>query len=188
VLQVFDEHVATSLQHRPLNPLYPSVMTDNLLTDARTQDFAQYVVGTGWNIMKSQGYDMRKKVTYFHSLWGQQHFKYSNMEEHIHNDGVQLVGFYFLDVPEEGCKLVLHDPRPGKIQISLPEEDISKITEATNSIVFDAKPGTLFFTNSWLPHSFTRNGSDKPVKFIHMNISVKDDPNPVVCQDAPVIV
>jgi hypothetical protein len=178
VLPVFDEHIALALQHRELNPIYPSVMTDNLLSDKRTESFAQYVVGTGWNIMQSQGYDMRTKVTYFHSLWGQQHHKYSNMEEHVHGDNVQLVGFYFLDVPENGCKIVLHDPRPGKTQISLPEADTSQVTPATNTIVFTPTAGTLFFANAWLPHSFSRNESETPVKFIHFNIGVKDDPNP----------
>lgn len=189
LLPVFDEHIALALQYKEINPIYPSVMTGNLLMDKRTEPFAQYVVGTAWNIMSAQGYDMRDKVTYFHSLWGQEHRKYSNMEEHVHNDNVHLVGFYFLEVPENGCKIVLHDPRPGKVQISLPEADISQVTPATNSIVFEAKPGALFFTDAWLPHSFTRNGSDNPVKFIHFNIGVKNDPNPKqVSVEGPVII
>jgi hypothetical protein len=30
----------------------------------------------------------------------------------------------------------------------------------------------LILTNAWLPHSFTRNNSDKPMRFVHMNLSV----------------
>ena len=29
------------------------------------------------------------------------------------------------------------------------------------------------FTNSWLPHSFTKNESKKPLSFIHFNIAVQ---------------
>jgi hypothetical protein len=117
---------------------------------------------------------MDNKETYFHSMWGQQHGKYGNMEEHVHNDGVQLVGFYFLECPENGPRMIVHDPRPGKVQIDMPEADNKKITRATSAVVFNPKPGDLFFTNSWLPHSFTRNGSETPAKFIHINISVRD--------------
>ena len=38
-------------------------------------------------------------------------------------------------------------------------------------INFILKPGTLIFTNAWLPHSFTRNANDKEsVEFTHFNI------------------
>jgi hypothetical protein len=32
------------------------------------------------------------------------------------------------------------------------------------------------FTNSWLPHSFTKNPSKKPFKFIHFNVGVMPAP------------
>jgi hypothetical protein len=173
VLPVFDEYVKNSLEVSPVNELYPSVMTGNMVFDPRLQEFTQYLVGTAWNIMKAQGYDMDNKITYFHSMWGQQYYKYGNMEQHIHNDGVQIVGFYFLECPEKCPRMIVHDPRERKQQNALSEADHSKVTDATSAIVFDGKPGSLFFTNSWLPHSFTRNGSDNPFKFIHFNISVK---------------
>jgi len=95
------------------------------------------------------------------------------MEEHIHNDNVQIVGFYFLECPKNCPKLIMHDPRLGKKQISLQEEDTTKVTDATSGIVFEPKPGAMFFTNAWLPHSLTRNASNDPFKFIHFNISVR---------------
>ena len=39
-------------------------------------------------------------------------------------------------------------------------------------INFVPKEGQLMFTNSWLPHSFTKNQSKKPIRFIHFNIAV----------------
>jgi hypothetical protein len=168
-LEVFNEYVECSCDK---NELYPSIMTGNMSADERLQTFSKYIINTGWNILDTQGYRMEDKMTYFHSMWGQQHEKFGSMEEHIHNDSVQIVGFYFLECPENCPKMVVHDPRQGKIQIGLAEKDAKSVTPATNAIIFEPKPGALFFTNAWLPHSFTRNGSDTPFKFIHINISV----------------
>jgi hypothetical protein len=77
---------------------------------------------------------------------------------------------------------VIHDPRPGKVIVSLPAEDDSKITAASPMVMFTPEPGVLILTNSWLPHSFTRNQSDKPMRFVHMNLSVaiQETPEPQV--------
>lgn len=170
-LAAFEDAIGVVNQDKE-NELYPSVMTGNMTTDPRMKEFGRYVVGTAWNILKTQGYAMDDKITYFHSMWGQQHYKYGSMEEHIHNDNVQIVGFYFLECPEKGPKMVIHDPRAGKRQVGLAEADMTKVTNASTGIVFSPKPGSLIFANSWLPHSFTRNGSDELSKFIHFNISV----------------
>ena len=176
VIPVFDENVKLSKETFPVNELYPAIMTGNLYMDPRMKLFCQYIAGSAWNILNTQGYKMDDKITYFHSLWGHQYEKYGSMDEHVHNDSVQIVGFYFLDVPENGCKLVIHDPRPGKVQINLTEADSTTVTQATTGVVFEPKAGSLYFANSWLPHSFTRNGSDKPVKFIHFNVSIAQAP------------
>jgi hypothetical protein len=41
-------------------------------------------------------------------------------------------------------------------------------------INYHPKEGMLMLTNAWLPHSFTRNMSDKPMRFIHFNVNVKE--------------
>jgi hypothetical protein len=93
------------------------------------------------------------------------------MDEHVHGFGAQLIGFYFLETPEDCSKIVMHDPRPGKKQINLSEENIFNATSASLAINFTPKPGLLFFANSWIPHSFSRHASEKPIKFIHFTIS-----------------
>ena len=184
VLPVFDEAVEYAKKVSPVDELYPSTMTANLFMDPRTKEFCQYIAGTAWNILNTQGYKMDDKITYFHSMWGHQYEKYGSMDEHVHNDGVQIVGFYFLECPENSPKLVVHDPRPGKVILSMTESDPKKISQATNASVFEPQAGSLFFSNAWLPHSFTRSGSDKPFKFIHINISVM----PVPATEGPVII
>jgi len=147
-------------------------MTGNYSHEEEIKDFTQYVSQTAWNILAAQGYAMDNLVTYFTEMWTQEHNRMSSMETHIHGMGAQVSAFFFLDVPADGCKLVIHDPRPAKVIINLPQADEGKITPGSNQIVFTPEAGTLILTNSWLPHAFTRNLSDKPTRFVHMNLSV----------------
>ena len=148
-------------------------MSDNLFPDPRMADFNQFVGSTAWNILQSQGYAMNNFSTVFESMWTQEHHKHSLMEQHIHGFGAQLVGFYFLEVPEFSSNVVFHDPRHGKVILNLPEADMSIATPASNAIHFNPKPGLLIFSNAYVPHSFGRHASDKPLKFVHFNIAVQ---------------
>jgi hypothetical protein len=173
ILPVFDEYVSKSHQ---CNDKHLAKMTANMAGDERILPFATYVIESSWNILASQGYRMNDKLTYFHSLWGQEYGKMGGMDEHVHNDGVQLVGFYFLECPKDCPKVVVFDPRIGKVQLSIAEADRSKLTEASQRVVFDPQPGVLYITNAWLAHAFTKNSSEEPFKFIHFNVSVEPKP------------
>ena len=162
----------------PMNETYPSVMTGSLIGDARTAAFEQFIAESAWAILDAQGYRMNDFFAYVSELWAQEHFKYSSMEQHVHPHGVVISGFYFLTAPESGCMIELHDPRPGKVQASLPIKDASQIKDANNSLFIKPEPGLMVFSNSWLPHSFTRNASSESVKFIHFNVSVKPAERP----------
>jgi Putative 2OG-Fe(II) oxygenase len=174
-------------KERKLDEIYPVYMTDNLFGDERMQPVIQYILDTGWNILQSQGYNMANLQTTFTEMWCQEHYKHSAMEQHTHGGAVQLVGFYFLDVPDNSSKVVFHDPKAGKVQINLPETDMAQATFASNMINFTPKEGLLMFTNSWLAHSFTRHASTKPMRFIHFNIAVQQAPQVCAVSDAEVI-
>jgi hypothetical protein len=152
------------------------VMSGNYMHEPEIADFATYASQTAWNILSAQGYKMQDLVTYFTEMWTQEHNKTSYMETHVHGHGVQISGFYFLDVPEKSCKLVIHDPRAGKLLVNLHEENARNITEASHQIVFTPEPGLMIFMNSWVPHSLTKNLSRQPLRFVHMNISVAMNP------------
>ena len=183
-MDVFNENVAPAKKDKKkngnklANQLYPVTMTGNLFNDHRMQDLCQFIGQTGWNILNAQGFKMDDKITFFTEFWGQEHHKHSAMDEHVHPYGAQIVGFYFLEVPPDSSNVVIHDPRPGKVMAHLPEANITNVTEASNMVNFKPEPGLLFFANSWLPHSFTRHGSVKPLKFIHFNIGVQMAPAP----------
>ena len=148
------------------------LMTANYMNEPELAEFAQYVSQTSWNILASQGYAMEKMVTFFMEMWTQEHNQTSYMETHVHGHGAQISAFYFLDVPPRSGKLVIHDPRPAKVIVDLPEQDHKQITNASQQIVFNPEPGSLVFTNSWVPHSFTKNLSEQSMRFVHMNLSV----------------
>lgn len=179
-----DGSLAAAKAARPINDIYPVHMTDSLIGNPNTAKLEQFIAESGWAILNDQGYMMDQLETFVSECWAQEHHKHSGMEQHVHPYGVVLSGFYFLQTPENGCMVEIHDPRPGKVQASLPIRDAAKVAEASNSLFIPPSPGMLVFTNSWLPHSFTRNASDTPVKFIHFNVSVRPSQQP----SGPIIV
>jgi hypothetical protein len=164
--------------HKGKNPM--TVMTGDYSSDPEIMDFTQYVSQTAWNILDSQGYNMDHYVTYFTEMWTQEHNFHSNMEQHMHGGGTQMSAFYFVDVPENSNKAVIYDPRPAKVISSLPSKDGSMVNPSSSQVVFTPEEGSLIFLPPWLPHSFTRNfNKDKPMRFVHMNLSVGPAPEPL---------
>ena len=172
VKEVSDENIDTQRKTQELNEIYPVVMSGNYFADSRIEKFVQFVGATAWNILAEQGYAMQDKVVSFTEMWTQEHHKHSAMDQHVHGFGSQIVGFYFLETPENCSRVVFHDPRSGKVQIDLPEQDINMATPASKMINFEPKPGLMIFANSWLAHSFTRHAAELPIKFVHFNLTV----------------
>ena len=177
---VSEESLEKRRKEQELNDIYPVLMSGNFYDDPRIANFAQFVGATAWNILSEQGYFMQDKVVQFTEMWTQEHHKQSSMDQHTHGFGSQIVGFYFLEVPENSSRVVFHDPRIGKTMIDLPETEQSLATVASKMINFEPKPGLLMFSNAWLAHSFTRHAADKPIKFVHFNLNVQ------MAQAAPV--
>lgn len=157
----------------PPNEIYPCYMSDSLLEDPRVDDFIGYVGETAWGILHDQGYYLDDTEVYFSEMWTQEHHKYSSMEQHAHGYGAQIVGFYFLEVPDEPPLATFYDPRSSKLMADLRERDPREVTVASRMVTFKPKPGMLIFTNAWLAHSFGRNVSNKPFKFVHFNINAR---------------
>jgi uncharacterized protein (TIGR02466 family) len=170
---VSEEALATAKKEQTLNEIYPVHMTGSYFGDPRMAGFSEFVGATAWNILNEQGYAMQDKVVQFTEMWTQEHHKHSAMDAHVHGFGSQIVGFYFLETPEDCSRVVFHDPRAAKVQIDLPEQDINMATPASKMINFQPKPGLMIFANSWLMHSFTRHAADLPIKFVHFNLTVQ---------------
>jgi hypothetical protein len=191
VREVAMESIAKAKEHKKgINHIYPANMSMNFHADPRAKEFSDFLKKMSWDILNAQGYQMDLFKAAFGEMWLQEHFKHSSMEQHVHGLGAQIVGFYFLETPKFCSKLVLHDPRPGKVQLNLPERDMREITYGSNQIVLDPEPGMLVFTNAWLPHSFSRHGANDPIRFVHFNLYTQRDRQQKVCQHnhAPEIV
>jgi hypothetical protein len=167
------EEALVEARKKELNEIYPVHMTGNLFDKTEILPFQFYVGGTAMNLLNDQGYNLDGFETYFSEMFCQEHYKHSGMEQHVHGAGSQIVGFYFLEAPENCSRVVFHDPRAGKPMISWNEKDMSQASYASNAINFVPKPGLLMFTNAWLPHSFSRHEADAPIKFIHFNIGLR---------------
>lgn len=176
VTTVSEEYLAVARKNQTLNDLYPVHMTENYFNEGRIRAFAEFVSGTAWNILNEQGYAMQDNVVSFMEMWSQEHYLHSAMDQHVHGYGSQITGFYFLETPENCSRVIFHDPRAGKVQIDLPEYEMANATTASKMINFEPKPGMLIFANSWLAHSFTRHSADKPIKFVHFNLGVIQNP------------
>jgi len=173
---ISEEALEVQRKERDLNEIYPVYMTGNYFGNPRMAGFTKFVGATAWNILNEQGYAMQDKAVQFTEMWTQEHHKHSAMDAHVHGFGSQIVGFYFLETPEGGSNVVFHDPRAAKVQIDLPEQDMSMATPASKMIHFTPKPGMMIFANSWLAHSFTRHSAELPIKFVHFNLTVIHQP------------
>jgi len=173
---VSEEGLKARRKERTLNEIYPVYMTGNYFGDPRVAGFAEFIGATAWNILNEQGYAMQNMAVQFTEMWTQEHHKHSAMDAHVHGYGSQITGFYFLETPEDCSNVVFHDPRSGKVQIDLPEQDINMATPASKMINFTPKPGMMIFANSWLMHSFTRHAAKQPIKFVHFNLTVIQQP------------
>jgi uncharacterized protein (TIGR02466 family) len=185
---ISEEALKVQRKERDLNEIYPVYMTDNYFGDPRMAGFTEFVGATAWNILNEQGYAMQDKAVSFTEMWTQEHHKHSAMDAHVHGFGSQIVGFYFLETPEDCSHVVFHDPRSAKVQIDLPEQDMNMATPASRMINFTPKPGMMIFTNSWLSHSFTRHAANKPIKFVHFNLTVIAQPQACAVPPAAEIV
>lgn len=166
-----------------LDEIYPVYMTENLFQYEGMDKLNSYIAQTAWDILNEQGYDMNNFQTVFTEFWCQEYQKTADMRQHVHSYDSQIVGFYFVETPKDCSKVIFHDPRPGKVQISLPEANSTNATPASVMINFQPEEGMLIFTNSWLSHSFSRHYSNKPIRFIHFNLTVKEMPQ--TCLPAP---
>ncbi len=171
--QVANTAITDTERQQKQKDLYPAAMSAHLGEDERLKGLSEFLLGYATKILAAQGYNMASVVPVINEFWLQEHFIYSSMDQHVHDRGAQINAFFVIDNAENGCKFCIHDPRPGKVQAGLEQADFNTVTYASNQVFFELKPGTCVLTNSWLPHSFTRNGSNKPTRFFHINIGVK---------------
>lgn len=165
-----------------IDDVYPVKMSGDLRGDYRIEKFCDYIANVAMDILDNQGYNLIGKEIIISSIWCQEHHKYSLMEQHTHPAPTQIVGFYFLSIPDNCPKAIFYDPKSAKTQCSLPQKNDNAFTYASNIINIKPSVGTLLLANSWLPHSFSKNADNTPFMFIHFNIDVVDASRSECCK------
>jgi hypothetical protein len=188
VKPVFNEYVERIKKDKDSKDPYPGIMTELMSSDERIEPFLKYISDISWDVLNQQGYDMDLFYTDTSEMWGQHHPYTSSMDKHAHGQGAYITGFYFLDTPEGSCDMFIYDPCQAKTILNLPIRQTEELTLAHSSVYYNPKPGDLIFTNSWLEHSFSRNASQLPYNFIHINVRVIPRQNIVNQSDLPIIV
>ena len=172
VSKILEDNLKKNIKDSHLDKeMYPLGITNNIIIDNSIIEFADCIVGSVWKILTDQGYDLSNLQVYISSMYGQSHSKGSGQEQHLHS-GSLITAFYFIEVPVNSCQVLFHDPRPGKVSTDLPLKDINLISGGSQTVAYTPRPGDLIFSNSWLPHTISRNLSDDPFKFIHITTNV----------------
>lgn len=174
VKEVLAEYIAR------VKPNQWNVCQSESMFDDKLDALFTTIANTSFGMLSDQGYNMDNKQTRVSELWGQEFMRTGQHMEHIHNNGAQITGFYFVNAPVNGSVPIVFDPRPSKKQISMRQSNQEEVTFASEQIMLEVKAGDFMFFNSWLPHGFTRHESDEPFQFIHFNVCVEDALTPNV--------
>lgn len=156
-----------------VDEIYPVAMTKDFFDNPEILSFVNYIERQSAAILDEQGFDLNNFQTNVVSLFSQKHFKFSSHNEHVHPhtfmSGVYILEFAGKDLDS---RIIFHDPRPAKRQMSFNEKDPQQLTAASVECNFPLYPGLFFISNSWLPHSFSRHGSSTPLQFLHFSVSL----------------
>lgn len=166
-----NEAIEQVLQKFRVDPIYPVIQTENMVWDPSLREFNEFVLQKSQEYLDQQGYDTTKVRLSINDLWCQKHMKTSGHERHTHNNGAVLSAFYIIECQDNSSHLMLYDPRVGKdYGFVLPEKDERIMSEASSIVNYGPSEGELILANSYIPHGFSRNVSDKPFVMLHINV------------------
>jgi len=144
--------------------------SSTLMNDPNFKKLTSYIGATSNNLLIEMGFDMSGHQLFTTEMWVQEFAKDGGGHHtlHTHWNG-HMSGFYFLKASDKTSMPLFEDPRAGNVMNLLPELDKSKITYASSSINYKAKPGRIIFFPSYLPHQYIIDMGIEPFRFIHWN-------------------
>tara|TARA_R110000737_G_scaffold208268_2_gene226085 strand:+ start:228 stop:935 length:708 start_codon:yes stop_codon:yes gene_type:complete len=136
-------------------------------------DFLQlqnYIGATSHNLLMEMGFDMSGHQLFTTEMWVQEFANDGGGHHtlHTHWNG-HMSGFYFLKASDKTSMPMFEDPRAGNVMNLLPEKDKTKVTYASSTIHYKAKPGRMIFFPSYMPHQYIVDMGIEPFRFIHWN-------------------
>lgn len=171
VRRASNEAIDQVLRKFTVDPIHPVIQTEEMVWDKNLVNFNNFVLDSAKEMLEKQGYDTSKVILSINEMWCQKHLKISGHERHTHNNGCVMTAFYIIECSNNSSHLMIYDPRVGKeYGFVLPEKNERELTEASNIINYGPSEGELILVNSYIPHGFSRNVSDKPFIMLHINI------------------
>lgn len=153
---------------------YPMYQTGDVRHDPAFRRVVDYLLLSGVDILRGQGYAVERYDFYLAGLWVQEIGANGGTNVHVHNNS-QVCGWMFIDAPEGGAYPVYHDTRMNKAMVELDFASSDEVTNATNSIHFNnVQPGTVLFANSWMQHQLVGGSTETPTRCLHFIISHRD--------------
>ena len=142
-----------------------------LAVDPNFNEFIKFICDNAVTMLTEQGYDMSLYSLGVQECWVQEFSKDGggHHNSHIHSNA-HMSGFYFLKCSDKTSFPVFHDARVNKRMIQLKEKDMKQITEASELINFNVKPGIFIFFPSYAEHGFVVDKGIDPFRFIHFNL------------------
>lgn len=155
---------------------HPVCQTGDVGRDPAFRRVADYLLLSGVEMLRNQGYAVERYDFYLAGLWVQETGKGSGTNVHVHKNS-QVCGWMFVDIPQGGAYPVYHDTRMNKAMIELDLAPSDEVTNAMNSIHFNnVRPGTVLFANSWMQHQLVSGSAETPTLCLHFIIAHRDRP------------
>lgn len=173
-----EEVAPACLQHLDSvrHPDHPMCQTGDVGHDPAFRRVADYLLLSGVELLREQGYAVERYDFYLAGLWAQETGSGSGTNVHVHKNS-QVCGWMFVDTPQGGAYPVYHDTRMNKAMIELDFAPSDEVTNATNSIHFNnVQPGTVLFANSWMQHQLVSGSAETPTRCLHFIIAHRDRP------------
>jgi hypothetical protein len=151
---LIEEIAPACLQHLDSvrTPDYPMCQTGSVQHDPAFRRTADYLLLSGVEMLRDQGYAVERYDFYLAGLWVQETGAQSGTTVHTHKNS-QVCGWMFVDAPQGGAYPVYHDTRMNKVQ-----------------------SGTVLFSNSWMQHQLATGNAETPTRCLHFIISHRDRP------------
>lgn len=158
------------LQNGDITQLPNSYHSENLWQHEKFRPFIQFVMKQMWNILDTQGYDLKGREPLLQECWVQEFPEEGGYHDiHIHPNN-HMSGFYFLKCSPDTSRPSFHDPRPGKAMTDLKVKDSKKVNVGNSQVHYPVKPGQFIFFNSWMPHAYSHHKGKDKFRFIHFNM------------------
>ena len=171
------------LKKGEIDNLPNSYHSHNLWQDDVFKPFAEFVMQQMWNILSTQGYDLKGRQPLLQECWVQEFPEEGGFHDiHIHSNN-HMSGFYFLKCSPETSNPSFHDPRAGKMMTDLKSVNQKKINVCNNSVHYNVKPGQFIFFNSWMPHAYSHHKGKEKFRFIHFNMAAVISNNAITDAD-----